>query len=65
MDKLDARSLGGLNIWQLLMELNFLPACDYKADPKVSDGKVDSFAPRATAWLNGPVSSSCDIAGAH
>jgi hypothetical protein len=61
MDKLDAKSIGGLDIEQLLIELNVLPLNDYRAELKNGDCRADSYAPRATAWLNGPVSSSCDI----
>jgi hypothetical protein len=65
MDALDARSLGGLNIDQLLVELNFLPLNDFRPETKIGEYKVDCFSSRATAWLNVPVSSSCDIAGSH
>jgi hypothetical protein len=65
MDILDARSLGGLNTEQLLTELNFLPAGDFRVEAKFGDGRADCFAPGGTAWLNGPLSTSSDPVSAY
>ncbi len=65
MDVTDARSLGGLYIEQLLYELNVLPQSDHRVETKKGDCRSDYFASKATAWLNGPVSSSCDLAGSR
>jgi hypothetical protein len=65
MDVTYARCLGGLDIEQLLYELNVLPLSDHRVEAKKTDFRIDCFAPKATAWLNGPVTTSCDLAGSR